>query len=115
MGATKTIITINGQLVAEVNQTASNSGYKLRSNIGYFNYSGGKDYFSGELSSLRIYGRALTLQEAQNLYTADAPVRDQVITSTQSLTSLPQIQSRSAPRVGIPAIRSPLRSPLAQQ
>jgi hypothetical protein len=83
MASGKTIILIDGILVADINQTSSNSGYKLRSNIGYFKYYGGKDYFSGNLAALRIYGRALTLQEAQAVYTADAPPGSKTPTSIQ--------------------------------
>jgi hypothetical protein len=74
MGASSSKLFVNGQLFATINQTGSNLGYKLRSNIGYFNYGSGKDWYNGELSSLRIYGRALTESEAMQLYQYDSPL-----------------------------------------
>ncbi|MCX6840567.1 MAG: SUMF1/EgtB/PvdO family nonheme iron enzyme, partial [Verrucomicrobia bacterium] len=74
MGAAASKLYVNGQLFATVNQAGSNVGYKLRSNVGYFNYGSGGDFFSGELSAMRIYGRALTESEAVQLYQSDAPM-----------------------------------------
>jgi len=73
MGPTVSKVYLNGQLVATINAVANNVGFKLRSNIGYFNYDGGKDFFHGSLSSFRIYGRALSDVEALALYNYDAP------------------------------------------
>lgn len=74
MDASSSKLFVNGQLFATINQTGSNVGYKLRSNIGYFNYGSGGDFFSGDLSAMRIYGRALTESEAVQLYQSDAPM-----------------------------------------
>jgi hypothetical protein len=67
-------IFIDGIMVADLAQPANNVGYKLYSNIGYHSYGSGQQFFSGDLSSLRIYGRALTESEAVQLYRYDAPM-----------------------------------------
>jgi hypothetical protein len=72
MAPTVSKVYLNGQLVATINEPSNNSGYKLRSNIGYFDYSGGKDFFYGSLSAFRIYGRALSNTEALALFSQDA-------------------------------------------
>jgi hypothetical protein len=74
MGATQSLILVNGEVIATLNTSANNVGYKLRSNIGYFNYGGGEYFYSGNLSALRIYGRTLTESEAVQLYQYDAPM-----------------------------------------
>ena len=79
MAPTVSKVYLNGQLVATVNSPANNVGYKLRSNIGYFDYAGGKDFFQGSLSAFRIYGRALSDAEAVALYNADAPVPEIIV------------------------------------
>lgn len=79
MAPTVSKVYLNGQLVATVNSPADNVGYKLRSNIGYFNYAGGKDFFQGSLSAFRIYGRALSDPEAVALYSADAPAPEIIV------------------------------------
>ena len=62
---------VNGVLVATVNQSGSNSGFKLRSNIGYFNYPGGNERFDGSMACLRVYGRSFSDAQAAELYLAD--------------------------------------------
>ncbi|MCX6837318.1 MAG: SUMF1/EgtB/PvdO family nonheme iron enzyme, partial [Verrucomicrobia bacterium] len=74
MGATQSKIFIDGVLYQTINGTASNSGYKLNSNIGYSAYGGGQQFLSGGLTAFRIYGRALTESEAVQLYQSDAPM-----------------------------------------
>lgn len=79
MAPTVSKVYLNGQLVATVNSPANNVGFKLRSNIGYFNFAGGKDFFEGSLSAFRIYGRALSDSEAVALYDADSPTPEIVV------------------------------------
>ena len=74
MGATRSLVLVNGQVIATLDTPANNVGYKLRSNIGYFDYGSGEYFFSGNFSALRIYGRALTESEAVQLYQYDAPL-----------------------------------------
>jgi hypothetical protein len=74
MGATQSKIFIDGVLYQTINGTASNSGYKLNSNIGYSAYGGGQQFLSGGLTAFRIYGRALTESEAVQLYQSNAPM-----------------------------------------
>lgn len=70
---------IDGVLAATIPQAANNIGYKLRSNIGYWNYGAGQDFFQGAMSALRIYGRALSDSEAALLYESDAPAPEIVV------------------------------------
>ncbi len=79
MEPTQSKIYLNGTLLQTLAQTGSNVGYKLRSNIGYFDYQGGKEFFHGLMSSLRIYGRALTGSDVSSLYALDAPQAEIVI------------------------------------
>jgi hypothetical protein len=74
MGSAISRIYVNGQLTGEISAKASNVGNKGISNIGYFAYSEGSHYLSGDLSCFRIYGRALTESEAVQLYQYDAPM-----------------------------------------
>jgi hypothetical protein len=87
MEPTQSKIYLNGTLLQTLAQTGSNVGYKLRSNIGYFNYEGGKEFFQGLMSSLRIYGRALTGGDITSLYVLDAP-QAEIIVKNQAGTSL---------------------------
>jgi hypothetical protein len=79
MGATQSKVYIDGVLYQTINGTASNVGYKLRSNIGYSAYGGGQQFFQGSMSSLRIYGRTLSDSEAFDLYQLDAPSPEIVV------------------------------------
>ena len=74
MGPTRSLVLVNGQVIATLDTNANNVGFKLRSNIGYFNYGAGEYFFSGNLSALRIYGRALSESEARQVYQYDAPM-----------------------------------------
>ena len=79
MGATQSKVYLNGVLYQTINGTASNVGYKLRSNVGYSAYGGGQQFFLGSMSSLRIYGRALSDAEAVYLYQMDASLPEIVV------------------------------------
>jgi hypothetical protein len=72
MTPTASSLYLDGNLYAQVPQSGSNTGFKLRSNIGYFNYAGGKDYFQGFISNFRIYERALSTAEVSQLYASEA-------------------------------------------
>jgi formylglycine-generating enzyme len=74
MSANRQKMLIDGVQIADLALPANNISHKLYSNIGYESYGSGQQFFSGDLSSLRIYGRALTESEAVQLYQYDAPM-----------------------------------------
>jgi len=97
MTPTFSILYLDGNLYAQVPQSGSNTGFKLRSNVGYFNYAGGKDYFQGFLSNFRIYERALSAAEVSQLYASESTA-----TPTDSVPSVVTHPADQTLQVGQP-------------
>ncbi|MBM4225487.1 MAG: hypothetical protein FJ167_12080, partial [Gammaproteobacteria bacterium] len=91
MGATNSVIYLDGVPVVDVAGSGSNVGFHTDVWIGAEYYHTGRDYFRGALDEIRIYNRALSANEVTALYASEAPpppaITAQPVSQTVSVSS----------------------------